>query len=112
MILLYVKMFYVLVALHFFADFVFQNDFLAAAKNRNTPLGATYWTVCLPAHAAIHGFMIWITTMSLTLAIAETVMHGLIDFDKCENKISFHTDQFLHILCKAAWVGLFIKFDL
>jgi hypothetical protein len=38
--------------------------------------------------------------------MAETVLHWLIDFGKCEKWYSIHVDQGLHLLCKALWFAL------
>ena len=100
------QMFFYLVVGHYLADFPLQGDFLANAKNRNTPIGKLYWPHALVAHAFIHaGFVIWITG-SLFLAICELVIHAYTDYLKCENKISLNTDQVIHLSCKLTWAFL------
>jgi hypothetical protein len=39
-------------------------------------------------------------------ALAETVVHWLIDLGKCEKWYGIHTDQALHVACKLLWWGL------
>jgi hypothetical protein len=92
---------------HALADFPLQGDFLARGKNRHSvnmpPPGAkpgAIWPYCLTAHSLIHAGTVWIITGSVELALIECVAHWVIDFAKCENDITLHQDQFLHVLCK------------
>jgi hypothetical protein len=88
---------------HALADYPLQGEFLAIAKNRNTPLGKQFWMHALPAHAMIHGGFVLLITSSIWLALAEVLIHGATDFLKCEGKISLNTDQAIHIGCKIVW---------
>lgn len=96
---------------HFLCDFVLQNDTMAVNKNRNanTALQKSvpyyYW---LLAHSIMHGGFAFFFTGSIFIGVAETLLHYIIDFGKCEGKYSIHTDQILHILCKLAWVAFVI----
>lgn len=92
---------------HFLCDYALQNDYIAQAKNRNTKLGMNVWGVVLLAHAAIHSLPILITGLILfgfnspfvsLIAIFQLLTHFIIDFCKCEEKISYLTDQALHLL--------------
>lgn len=105
---MFFQMLYVLLALHFIGDYVFQNDFVSSGKNRHTQLGKQYWLVILPMHGYLHGFLIWAVTNSLTLAAIETVTHIVIDYLKCEKKFGFYMDQFLHVLVKVLIAYLFM----
>jgi hypothetical protein len=96
-------LFFLLVG-HALADYPLQGDFLSQAKNRNTAIGKMFWLHALPAHSLIHGGFVALITGSVGLGIAETVIHGITDFLKCENKINIHVDQAIHILCKVLWV--------
>ena len=60
----------------------------------------------MSAHALIHCGAVWLISGSVILGLAEFVLHWLIDFAKCEKWIGFSGDQFLHYLCKAAYVAL------
>lgn len=102
----YVELLFLLLIGHAFADYAFQNDFMAQAKNHRMALGKMYWPYVLPAHGLIHGGFVYVVTGSLVLAVAETVVHSIIDWCKCDGKIGFHTDQWLHIGCKVLWVIL------
>lgn len=95
---------------HALADFALQSDAMAKGKNRHNrttpPPGATYtpcWLYWLSSHALIHGGVVWAVTGNVYLGVAETALHWLIDFAKCENRISVHTDQALHVWLKFLW---------
>lgn len=98
----------ILIALHYLADFALQNDFVARAKNRNTDVGKLFWPHALLAHSSIHGLFVGLVTGSALLGVIETGLHAAIDFIKCENKISIHVDQALHIACKVLYVLVLI----
>jgi len=107
-----IETFFALLIGHALADFVLQSDAMAKGKNRHnrttTPPGATCtlcWPYWLSSHALIHGGVVWAITSNVYLGAAETVVHWLIDFAKCENRINVHEDQFLHIACKVVWLA-------
>ncbi len=100
---------------HAFADYALQTDFMARAKNRHWaetwttgppdfPPG-TLWLFVLSAHSAIHSGVVWIITGCGWLALAEFILHWLIDWSRMEGKFGFRTDQFAHLGCKAAYVA-------
>lgn len=98
---------------HAFADFPFQSDFMAKAKNRHSPPtpppGAVLqpiWPIVLTAHAVVHGAFVWWATGLLALGVAEVIAHWLIDFGKCESRYGIWTDQALHLACKVVWCVL------
>jgi hypothetical protein len=97
-------LFWLLVA-HCFADYAGQGDFLANAKNRNTAVGKQFWVWGLPSHALIHAGFVTAITGSYMLGLIEFLAHGVIDSLKCDNKISYHQDQFLHVMCKVIYVA-------
>ena len=96
-------LFFVLLFGHALADYPLQGEFLAQAKNRNTEVGKVFWMHALPAHSIIHGGFVLLITSSLPLALAETIIHGVTDYLKCEGRISLHADQAIHVLCKVIW---------
>lgn len=96
-------LFALMVAGHAIADYPLQGDFLAKAKNRFAPIPGVPWYQALGAHAIIHGGFVLAITGCLTLGIAETIIHFLIDDAKCRGRISYNTDQFLHVAYKVAW---------
>jgi len=98
--------FALLLAGHAVADYPLQGDFLAKAKNRANPIPGVPWYHGLLPHAAIHGGMVGLITGSLTLGVAEFVAHCFIDDAKCMGRISYNTDQALHVACKVLWVAL------
>lgn len=90
-----------MIAGHFVADYPLQGDFLARAKSEG-PLRVWH----LFGHSAIHGGVVFFATGSLLLCVLETLAHMLIDENKVHGRISFATDQALHLACKFAWFGL------
>lgn len=106
---------------HAVADYPLQGKFLAIRKNRHikavdfsgeTP--SSIWAYCLSAHSLVHAGMLWLIFAGFRLphgvefAIAEFILHWIIDFAKCERWTDFHADQGLHMLCKVAYVGILI----
>ena len=102
----YFELFFLLCIGHAFADYPMQSDFIANAKNHTTDLGKMFWKWVLPSHGLIHALPVYIVTGSFALALAEFVCHTIIDYLKCDGRISFNTDQLLHMGCKVLWVGL------
>lgn len=90
-----------LVIAHALCDYPLQGDFLSKAKSPAAPLPDVPWPWALGAHCAIQAGGVWIVTGSLVLAIAEFVAHWWIDVAKCWRRISFSTDQVLHLATKA-----------
>ena len=108
-------MFFALTIGHAFADFPLQGDFLSRGKNRNGPPmqladgkrgPENLWVYLMSAHCLIHAGFVWIISGQVLLALAELVLHWSIDAAKCEGRTSFATDQWLHIITKAAYVGI------
>ncbi len=107
-------LFFQLICGHALADFSLQSDDMAKGKNRNRPVDISkippgqkpmvIWPYWLTSHALIHGGMVGLITGNWWLGLAETLIHWAIDFAKCENWTGIHTDQALHVVCKALWV--------
>ena len=99
---------------HALGDYAWQSDFLARAKTRRADLSAffpngsppTLWIHALLGHAIIHAGAVWLLTGSVVLGAIEWVLHTVIDLIKGEDKISFATDQALHLLCKVVYALL------
>jgi len=101
---------------HFLCDYPLQGSFLAKAKNRHSrpaPDSGFHspwlWVHALTAHSFIHGGAVWLVTGCVWFALAEIVLHWIIDFAKCEGWCSYHTDQLLHLACKVAYVVLLCR---
>ena len=92
-----------LVAGHAVCDYPLQGDFLARAKNRAMPIPGVPWYQALGSHAIIHGGAVALLTGVPLLGVAEVIAHAAIDDAKCMGRISFNTDQALHIGCKFVW---------
>jgi hypothetical protein len=99
---------------HALGDFVLQSDVMARAKSRSYAAtaergpGFPAWYYWLAAHALVHGGIVWIVSGSAALGLVEAALHALIDWAKCEHRITFHQDQALHVLCKVGycvWLG-------
>lgn len=106
---------FALVIGHAFADFPLQGDFLSRGKNRNAPppqladgrsTPANLWIYLMSAHCLVHAGFVWVISGYVVFALAEFVLHWIIDVAKCEGRTSFATDQWLHILSKAAYVAI------
>ena len=106
---------FALVIGHALADFPLQGDFLSRGKNRKgDPVKLadgksgpeTLWVYLMSAHCLIHAGFVWIITGSVVFALAEFILHWIIDAVKCEGRTSFATDQWLHIVTKAAYVAV------
>lgn len=95
-----------LLAAHALCDYPLQGDFLSTAKNRQAPLPGVPWFQALGAHALIHAGAVLVLTGVWWLAAFEAVAHAAIDDAKCAGRISFNTDQALHVLCKLAYAGV------
>lgn len=92
-----------MIAAHALADYPLQGDFLAKAKNHTAPIPGVPFYQALGAHSAIHaGFVLAITGM-VWLALAEFIIHTATDYAKCAGRISYNTDQAIHIGCKVVW---------
>lgn len=98
----YMEFQHILIALimaHFLCDFALQNDFVANFKARFVNEKKNdMWVWVLSAHCAIHSIPVFLLTKSVTLSVLMFVTHFIIDLTKCEKKISFNTDQTLHLL--------------
>jgi len=91
---------FMLLAGHALCDYPLQGDFLARGKNHRNPIPGFPWWQCLLAHALIHGGWVAAVTGNVTLGIAETVAHILIDYGKCDERYGINADQVLHVICK------------
>ena len=101
-----IEIFIKLIGGHFIADYVFQTDAIATGKNRNidpAKFGVDWW-YWMTAHAITHGFITGFITGSVWIGLAETILHWIIDFLKCEGIINLHQDQLLHAACKVLWI--------
>lgn len=97
---------FLLIGAHYLCDFPLQGDYLAKAKNRNTELGKDIWAHALFAHGMIHAIFVFMITGFMTLAIMELIIHMHTDYQKCEGRISFRTDQMIHLYSKLLYVIL------
>jgi hypothetical protein len=93
---------------HALADFALQSEIMAKGKNRHNkidkiPPGQKYvpcWPYWLSAHALIHGGVVFLATGNVHWGVAETILHFVIDFLKCEGCTNPNTDQALHAITK------------
>lgn len=102
---------------HALADYPLQGSFLASGKNRHIDSGTFFgsnevspilWLHSLTAHALIQAGMVWIVTGSGALALAEFIIHWIIDFVRCEKWIGFSMDQALHLICKFIYAMILV----
>lgn len=92
--------FYLIVG-HFIADQ--QSDFVAKHKSRLCSLPMIPWYYVMAGHCAGHAAVVAFVTGNPVLGVLELLAHFVIDCVKCENWISIHVDQFLHVACKFLW---------
>jgi hypothetical protein len=104
-----IEVFFLLIFCHYLADYPLQGDFLSQAKNRNTEVGKDIWKHALFAHGMIHAGLVAFVTGSVFLGVCELVCHMTIDYLKCQKKITFNTDQWLHLICKIGLVVIWLK---
>ena len=108
-----------LIAAHALMDYALQNETIATCKCRkcDSPLAKSVpWYYWLTAHAVLHGAAVGAVVrwfgydwkVVVVLALAETVVHWLIDFGKCENWYSIAADQTFHVACKVFWFALIV----
>lgn len=97
-----------LLAAHAIGDYSAQNEYIATAKNRNTPLGKPIWPMVLWAHSMVHGALVALVSQNAFLGFAEAVVHGITDFAKCEGWIDHKTDFAVHIISKFVWFGIWL----
>ena len=107
------QIFFALLIAHALFDYPLQGDFLSRNKNRhykdenNNVKGL--WIHCLTSHSILHAGSVWLITGSFIIGIMEFVLHWIIDFLKCEGITNFHSDQFLHVLCRILYVIILWK---
>src|SRR5215208_594042 len=105
--MLFALLFFLLAA-HALMDYALQTETIATCKCRDTdnPVAKSVpWYYWLTAPAVLHGaavgaVMRWFGfgwNPVAALATAETVIHWLIDYGKCEKWYGIHVDQGLHV---------------
>lgn len=100
-LLIFARILLLLIAAHIICDTALQDARMSASKRRNG--GEAPWYIALAGHSIIHSAAVLLITGSLALAVVEFVAHWLIDYWKCEGRIDFKQDQFLHVMCKLAY---------
>lgn len=114
---MYPALLFYLLAAHALMDFALQSNSMAGCKCRcsSDPLARQVpWYYWLTAHAVLHGAAAgavvgWFGfgwNAVVLVALAETAVHWVVDFGKCEGWYGLATDQAVHIGCKGAWWGL------
>lgn len=107
------SLFFLFLCGHALGDYALQTEWIATNKNRHFRDSLSpdaqknmqvIWPHLLTAHSLHHGLLVYLISQSIVLGVAETVVHWLIDFAKCEKWFGFHMDQALHILAKLIWV--------
>lgn len=102
---------------HALGDYPLQGSFLASGKNRHIDSSTFFggnevspilWVHSLTAHALIQAGMVWFVTGSGALALAEFIVHWIIDFIRCEKWIGFSMDQALHFSCKLIYALILV----
>ena len=113
-------MLFFLIAGHALADYAWQSDAMATCKcpeSTNPLQKQVRWYYWLGAHSLIHGGVVgaivrvwgFSTDAAVTIGIAETIIHIVIDWGKCRGWYGMAIDQSLHVACKVAWVILLAR---
>lgn len=100
------KILFLLLFVHFLADFPLQGDFLSQAKSPTSNFKNIDPFLCMMIHCFIQAMFVFVVTGSPALALIEYNIHGALDIAKCANRISFRQDQLLHILSKVIYTIL------
>jgi hypothetical protein len=106
-----------LLAGHALMDYALQSETIATCKCRrcDSPIAKSVpWYYWLTAHAVLHGAAVGVVVRwfgkgwdaVVVLVAAETVVHWLIDYGKCEKWYGIAADQTLHVACKVLWFAL------
>lgn len=102
-----------MIATHFLVDYPLQGEWLSAIKNPSISRvpGETIWPLALFGHAIMHAVVVQIITGSWSLFVIELAAHMAIDYSKCKGRFGYNTDQYLHLICKAAYAAaIFFNF--
>lgn len=102
----FVHLLILLLFAHALADYPLQGDFLSRAKNKFAPIPGVPWFQAMGAHVMIHAGFVYLITGNVAVAVAEMVIHGLTDHNKCAGRIGFNADQAIHISCKVLWAAI------
>lgn len=112
----FLKMFFLLMCGHAIADYGLQTSFVGKYKYRKYAHELPkeqklneVWPWVLSGHALIHGFFTYAITGIFWFGLFETLVHGLIDFLKCEGKLDVHQDQWLHVICKLIYALILVS---
>jgi hypothetical protein len=101
----YIEISAALFAAHFLCDYPLQGDWLSKAKNHKLDLvGEKIWPLCLVGHAAIHAAAVMLIIGSAWIACFELIIHTATDYAKCDGRIGYNTDQYIHLACKIIWL--------
>lgn len=106
------ELFFLLLVGHALADYPLQATWIATTKSHKAPHESGYpWYQSLTAHAIIHGGFVGVITGFFWLAVAETVIHWIIDWLKNDGafgggETAVNIDQAAHVACKVLWVAI------
>lgn len=101
-------LFFKLLVAHAVTDYALQSEHMATVKNRHSQRVVVFqiWYHWMTAHALINAGAVLVITGNYWCALAEFVLHWVIDFAKCDKWIGAQMDQWLHIACKVGYVVL------
>ena len=107
-----IEILFLMIFAHALADYPLQGDFLSTAKNHRAPIVGVPFYQALGAHSVIHAGFVGLITGSIWLAFAEFIVHAATDYAKCDGRISYNTDQAIHIGSKIVWAVLAVSFSI
>lgn len=97
---------------HALADFVLQPEAMGYGKNRNSSIHDNeqslfpHWCYWMTGHSLIHGGIVFLITGNVLLGIIETLSHWIVDFLKCEGRLTLHQDQAIHVAFKVTYAAI------
>lgn len=92
--------------LHSLCDYPWQGPYLAQAKQTLTDPMRGYHLLC---HSSIQATGVYVVTFmvgtpNIHLALAEFILHTIIDEAKVRGITTYPQDQALHLLCKMVYI--------
>jgi hypothetical protein len=108
--MMFLFVYWLLITVHFICDYPLQGEWLAKAKNHKLNLvpGQVIWPHCLFGHASIHALPVAILTSSVWIGLIELITHMITDYLKCDGKLTYNQDQFIHISLKIIYAAIVV----
>lgn len=109
--MLFIETLFMLLVGHALADFVLQPEAMGRGKNRNNEIHSgdqsmfPHWSYWMTGHSLIHGGIVFLVTGNILLGLIESLAHWVVDFLKCEGRLTMHQDQAIHVMFKVLFAA-------